>query len=145
MRKNIYPLIALLSCLLAPSVLFAGEYDGQWLATVNKASSTCKSIGRAIEGDYDAVIKQEQGQTLTLTVTKTGTVFHGIKLKSGSEKDPHLMRLVASYLEEAGIISQEMNIEMIDTNSGTGDTTWSWSDGLMICGGQYTFTLKRKE
>ena len=145
MRKYIYPLLALLSCLSAPSPVNAGEYDGLWLATVHKAFSTCKTIGRAIEGDYDAVIKQEQGQTLTLTVTKTGTVFHGLKLKTDAADNSYLMRLVASYLEEAGIISQKMNIEMTDADSGTGSTTWSWSDGLMICGGQYTFTLKRKE
>ena len=143
--KKIYPLIVLLCCLLVPSILNAGDYDGEWLATVTKASSTCKSIGRAIESDYEAVIQQKQGETLTLTVKKTGTVFHGIKLKTDREDDPRLIRLVASYLEEAGIISQKMNIEMSNTNSGTGSTSWSWSDGLMICGGHYIFTLKRKE
>jgi len=38
-----------------------------------------------------------------------------------------------------------MNIKMTDENLGSGNANWDWSDGLMICGGNYTFTLKREE
>jgi len=34
---------------------------------------------------------------------------------------------------------------MIDENTGNGNANWDWSDGLMICGGNYTFTLKREK
>ncbi len=145
MNRKIYPLLVLLSCYFAPACLMAGEYDGDWIATVTKSSSSCKSMGKEIEGDYAAVIKQDEGATLTFTVKKTGTVFHGVQVPADAEGGARLIRLVASYLEEAGIISQKMNIEMVDNNFGNGNTTWNWSDGLMICGGHYTFTLKREE
>ena len=142
MTKKIYPLIVLLlGCLLAPANLLAGEYDGTWQATVTKHSSTCKHIGKAIEGDYTAYIQQDEGATITLTVKETGTVFQGVRMKA----DPRIIQLQASFLREAGIVSQKMNIEMIDENTGNGNANWDWSDGLMICGGNYTFTLKRKK
>ena len=144
MYKNLFPLLIMISCILMPSLLIAGDYDGRWSATVTRTSSTCKRIGRAIEGNYEAVIEHKEGETLTLTVSQTGTVFHGIKLQSKGDDDPHLIRLVASYLEEAGIISQNMTITMKNSAFGSGSTDWNWSDGLMICGGHYTFTLERR-
>ena len=82
-----------------------------------------------------------EGATITLTVKETGTVFQGVRMKA----DPRIIQLQASFLREAGIVSQKMNIEMIDENTGNGNANWDWSDGLMICGGNYTFTLKREK
>jgi hypothetical protein len=130
----------LLCCLLVPAVSTAGEYDGTWNAEVTRATSNCKSMGKGIEGNYTAVIRQEEGSTLTMTIKESGRVFHGVQAPGA--KGPSL-HLVASYLEEAGIISQEMTIEMADVDTGSGYTHWNWSDGLMICGGQYDFTLQR--
>ncbi len=142
MNRKIYSLtLLLLACFLAPASLLAGEYDGTWVATVTKSSSTCKSIGRALEGDYTASIRQDEGSTITLTVQETGTIFQGIRMQA----DPRIIQLQASFLREAGIVSQKINIKMTDENSGTGNANWDWSDGLMICGGNYTFTLKRKK
>lgn len=121
--------------------LLAGEYDGTWQGTVTKSSSTCKYIGKAIEGDYTAYIQQDEGATITLTVKETGTVFHGIRMKA----DPRIIQLQASFLREAGIVSQKINIEMIDENTGNGNANWDWFDCLMICGGNYAFTLKREK
>jgi len=145
MHKKIYFLIVLLSCCFIPAGLIAGEYDGDWVATVTTASSSCKFMGKDIEGDYTAVIKQDEGPTLILTVKETGTIFHGVQLQANPGEKTPLIHMVASYLEQAGIISQKMIIEMTDSNSGKGNTNWNWSDGLMICGGHYTFTLKREK
>ena len=140
-RKIITVTLLLLACFLSPASLFAGEYDGTWVATVTKSSSTCKSIGRALEGDYTASIRQDEGTTITLTVQKTDTVFQGIRM----QVDPSIIQLQASFLREAGIVSEKINIKMTDENLGSGNANWDWSDGLMICGGNYTFTLKREE
>ncbi len=140
-RKFFSSTLLLLTCFLTPVSLFAGEYDGTWVATVTKSSSTCKTIGKSIEGDYTASIRQDEGTTITLTVQKTDTVFQGIRMKA----DPSIIQLQASFLREAGIVSEKINIKMTDENSGTGNANWDWSDGLMICGGNYTFVLKRKE
>ena len=142
MNRKIYSLtMLLLACFLTPASLFAGEYDGTWVATVIKSSSTCKTIGRSIEGDYTASIRQDEGTTITLTVRETGTVFQGVRMQA----DPHIIQLQASFLREAGIVSQKVDIKMTDENLGSGNANWDWSDGLMICGGNYTFTLKRKK
>ena len=121
------------------ALVLAGEYDGLWRASVTRSSTTCKTIGRAIEGDYTAEIKQGEGLTVILSVKETGTVFQGVRMKA----DPRVMLLRASFLREAGIVSQKVNIEMNDSNTGRGNANWSWSDGLMICGGGYEFNLKR--
>ncbi len=144
MTNRIVPYILITAaCLLfiAPSCVQAGEYDGIWKATVTKASSTCKTIGKAIEGDYTAEIKQGEGLTMTLKVKETGTIFQGVRIKA----DPRIMMLEASFLREAGVVSQKVNVEMTDQDSGKGNANWSWSDGLMICGGAYEFTLKRQK
>jgi hypothetical protein len=145
MHKTLYPLVLLLSCCVIPTCLLAGEYDGDWIATVTTAASSCKFMGKDIEGDYTAVIRQNEGTTLTLTVKETGTVFNGVQMKAAPGEQTPLIHMVASYLEQAGIISQKMIIEMTDSHSGKGNTNWNWSDGLMICGGHYTFTLKREK
>jgi hypothetical protein len=144
MNKTLpYIVIITAACLLlcAPVLVAAGEYDGTWNATVTKSSSTCKSIGKSIEGDYTAEITQGEGLTITLQVKETGTIFNGVRMKA----NPRIMMLEASFLREAGVVSQKMNIEMTDMNSGKGNASWSWSDGLMICGGNYEFILKRKD
>ncbi len=144
MKNKIFPYILITAAsllLCAPSCLMAGEYDGIWTATVTKASSTCKTIGKAIEGDYTAEIKQGDGLTMVMTIKETGTVFQGVRIKA----DPRIIMLRASFLREAGVVSQKVNIEMTDQNSGKGNASWSWSDGLMICGGNYEFILKRNK
>ena len=139
-KTNPYILITAICLLLCiPSLAPAGEYDGTWHATVTKSSSTCKSIGKSVEGNYTAEIKQGEGLTITLRVKETGTLFQGVRMKA----DPRIFMLEASFLREAGIVSQKMNIKMIDLDTGSGNANWSWSDGLMICGGNYEFTLKR--
>jgi hypothetical protein len=130
----------LLCSLLVPVVAAAGDYDGTWNARVTKATSDCKSMGKEIEGNYTAFIRQVKGPTLTMTIKESGRVFHGVQAPGPKGA---ILHLVASYLEEAGIISQEMTIEMADADTGSGYTHWNWSDGLMICGGQYDFTLQR--
>ena len=141
-RKTFFKSIVL-GLIFLPAWAAAGEYDGTWTATVHEHSSSCQSIGRDIEGDYTAIIRQKDDGDLSFTVQETGTVFQGVEMENTG--DAHRIHLVASYRKEAGIISQNMNIDMLDNNRGKGSTAWYWSDGLMVCGGHYSFTLERRK
>jgi len=111
----------------------------QWTATVTESHSACKNIGKDIEGVYDVILKYGEGKTLTLMVVKSGHIFSGGVV----EGNPTKIKLQASYLEDAGVVTDNINITFTSESSGTGTSKWYWSDGLMSCGGNYKFTIKK--
>ena len=140
MRPKAFLLTSIiLAFIFLPSVLLAGDFDGKWIAKVNKSNSACKNIGVEFKDHYVVLIKQEEGNTVTATVESTGNVFHGFRQPANL----NLIHLMGSFLKDAGIVTQYFDLQMADSNSGSGGTVWTWSNGMYNCGGSYSFTLER--
>jgi hypothetical protein len=41
-------------------------------------------------------------------------------------------------------VTELVDIDFKDPESGTGGSVWRWSDGYYECGGSFKFTLKKK-
>jgi len=54
-----------------------------------------------------------------------------------------IFKIVA--LKEAGVLTERLKFEKSDDKSGTGISVWNWSDGIMSCGGEYSFTAIQVE
>ena len=124
---------------LADSAVPLADSAVQWTATVTESHTACKNIGKDIEGVYDVILKYGEGKTLTLMVVKSGHIFNGVVV----DENPQKIKLQASYLEDAGVVTDNVNITFTSENSGTGTSKWYWSDGLMSCGGSYEFIISR--
>jgi len=128
-----------LALILLPSVIMAGEFDGKWIAEVKESTSSCKNLGKNFEPQYVVYLKQQEGNTITATVEFNGNVFHGIR-QAANLNHLHLM---GSFLKDAGIVTKYFDLEMSDSDAGTGGAVWSWSNGMYNCGGSYNFTMER--
>lgn len=124
---------------LYPTKLKAGEFDGKWIGKIKDSTSSCKKIGKDLQDQYVVYIKHGKEKTITMTVEFTGNIFQGVQQTA----NPNLIHLRASFLEDAGIVTENVNLEMADNRSGKGGGVWTWSDGLMTCGGSFNFTLKK--
>ncbi|MBE9521274.1 MAG: hypothetical protein IME97_09085 [Proteobacteria bacterium] len=71
----------------------------------------------------------------------TGITYYG----KVDKDDPTIIHYWASYIEDAGVLTERMTFHRNDETSGNGKSFWSWSDGLMNCGGEYSFTATREE
>lgn len=142
MRPNVSLLAPIiLVFIFAPSLLSAGEFDGKWIAKVKDSTSACKHIGVEFQDYYDVLIKQGEGNTITLTVETTGKVYQGVRQAA----NPNYIHLMGSFLKDAGIVTQYFDLQMADSNSGMGGSVWTWSNGMYNCGGSYKFTLERAQ
>ena len=118
------------------------QADDQWTATVTGPVSTCKNIGKDIEGDYDLEVHRGSGRSVSFsTRTRNGVrVFYGVR----TADKPVVYKFTSSALKDGGVLSEDVHITLESEDSGHGNSTWNWSDGLMSCGGSYRFTLRRK-
>lgn len=110
-----------------------------WTATITESQSACKSIGKDIIGVYDLKVQYGEGNTLTITGEQSHHVYIGVVVETSPE---HLI-LKGSYLEDAGIVTENVTINFADKKQGSGAGKWYWSDGLMSCGGSYQFTITK--
>lgn len=129
-------LIAIIfSCKSKPVV----ESKQNWKGTVFSAETNCKNIGKDILGDYDLTVSLGEADTVLLKVVKSGNVFKGVR----SAKDTSLYMFTASFREDAGIVTERMQIRLTEPGKGVGSSVWAWTDGLMSCTGSFEFTVEK--
>lgn len=138
LKKAVF-LSIILVCIHFPSSLIAGEFDGKWIGKIKESTSSCKKIGKDLQDQYVVYFKHGEGSTITMTVEFTGNIFQGVQKAA----NPNFIHLRTSFLEDAGIVTEYVDIEMSDSSSGTGGGVWTWSDGLMNCGGSFSFSLEK--
>ncbi len=143
MKKNILIQIAfsIISVFILSSCAQKEPIKQNWKGTVTESNSTCKNIGKDILGDYDFVVEFGEKDTILLTVVLSGNIFKGLR----SESDTSLYHFTGNFQEDAGILSEIMEIRITEPGVGIGKSKWSWSDGLMSCKGDFVFTLKKIE
>jgi len=128
-------------CLFCLSHAFASEelvtVDGvEWISTITHQSSACKSIGQDINRTHTYVIIAKTDKKVVVVHRKSGISYYG---KVDTE-NPMIIHYWASYQKDGGIVTERLRFEKSDETNGKGKSEWYWSDGLMSCGGQYSFT-----
>lgn len=136
--KKTLTLCTLFLFVTMPLVAYA-ENTETWTARITESQSACKSIGKDIIGVYDLKVEYGEGNTLTVTGEKSQHIYNGVLV----ETSPESLILKTSYLEDAGIVTENVTITFADNKQGTGSGKWYWSDGLMSCGGSYQFTITK--
>jgi len=113
----------------------------EWKSTITGQSSACKNIGQNIEKSHTYVIIVKTDKEVVVVHRKSGISYYG---KVDTE-NPMIIHYWASYLKDGGVVTERLNFEKSDAAHGKGKSEWNWSDGLMSCGGQYSFTATRVE
>ncbi len=72
---------------------------------------------------------------------KSGITYYG----KVDMENPMIIHYWASYLKDGGVVTERLQFEKSDETNGKGKSEWNWSDGLMSCGGQYSFTAVQVE
>ena len=142
--KHVIPGIIL--CLFSLTQALASEdlvtVDGvEWKSTITHQSSACKNIGQNIDKSHTYVIIAKTDKKVIVVHRKSGNTYHG---KVDTE-NPMIIHYWASYLKDGGVVTERLQFEKSDETSGKGKSEWNWSDGLMSCGGQYSFSAVRVE
>jgi len=142
-KKSVKILLAgiLIMAFQACSVELTNSDSQRWIGTVTSSESTCKHIGKDIEGTYDLLVDLGENDTILLSVVKSGNVFKGLQ----STVDTNLYVFTASYREDGGVLSEKMEITVTEPGKGMGHSVWSWSDGINFCEGEFEVTLERKD
>jgi hypothetical protein len=144
MRKIMVGIILLCS---TAAIAFAQGDDNttiqeeKWVATVTDHVNRCKNIGINFSGTHNFLVLIKTDQQRVIYDSTSGITYYG---KFNSE-NPHIIYYTASYRKEAGVLSEEIVFNRQDDNHGKGKSVWYWSDGLMHCGGEYSFTGTRKK
>lgn len=131
--------------LVLPVLIFACkpkpvvESKQNWKGTVVSSETNCKNIGKDILGDYDLTVSLGEADTVLLKVVKSGNIFKGVR----SVKDSSLYMFTASFREDAGIVTERMQIHITEPGKGVGSSVWAWTDGLMSCTGSFEFTVEK--
>ena len=111
----------------------------EWIATITKHSNRCNSIGRDFPGTHHFIVTVNSGGKRVVINKKTGIAYNGRVDKD----NPMIILYWASYLEDAGVLTEKIIFRKTDDANGSGHSVWYWSDGLMNCGGEYSFTAAR--
>ncbi|MEA3469650.1 MAG: hypothetical protein U9R57_15715 [Thermodesulfobacteriota bacterium] len=113
----------------------------EWVSTITAQSSRCKSIGKNIASTHTYVILARTDEKVVVVHRKSGISYYG----RVDKENPMIIHYWASYLKDAGVVTERLKFEKSDNNSGKGRSVWNWSDGIMSCGGEYSFTAVRVE
>jgi len=133
-------------CLFSLTQAFAGEelvtVEGvEWKSTITHQSSACKNIGQNIDKTHTYVILVKTDKKVVVVHRKSGISYYG---KVDTE-NPMVIHYWASYLKDGGVVTERLRFERSDETNGKGKSDWNWSDGLMSCGGHYSFTAVKVE
>ncbi len=139
-------LAGMILCLFSVTQSSAGEalvtVEGvEWKSTITYQSSACKSIGQNIDKSHTFVIIAKTENKVVIVHRKSGVSYYG---KVDTE-NPMIIHYWASYLKDGGVVTERLQFEKSDKKNGKGKSEWNWSDGLMSCGGQYSFTAIQVE
>jgi hypothetical protein len=138
MKKIVLFLMTAMVLLLSRQAL-AEDYSGTWIGTVTETLSHCKDLGKAEPGDYLLTITQK-GNDIMIMENVNQRPFKG-KLRP---EDPRHVHVRATYTTDGGYVTELVDIDFVNAESGTGGSVWRWSDGYYECGGSFKFTLKKK-
>ncbi len=141
-----YIIPGMILCLFSLTQVFAGEelvtVEGiEWKSTITHQSSACKNIGQNIDKTHTYVILVKTDKKVVVVHRKSGISYYG---KVDTE-NPMLIHYWASYLKDGGVVTERLRFEKSDETNGKGRSKWNWSDGLMSCGGEYSFTAVQVE
>ena len=133
-------------CLFSPTQAFADAdlitVEGvEWKSTITQQFSGCKNIGQNIDKTHTYVILVKTDKKIVVIHRKSGISYYG---KVDTE-NPMIIHYWASYLKDGGVLTERLRFEKSDETNGKGRSEWNWSDGLMSCGGQYSFTAVQVE
>ncbi len=139
-------IIGIVLFLFTPALASAGQdlvnIEGEeWVSTITAQSSSCKSIGKNIARTHNYVILARTDEKVVVVHRKSGISYYG-KL---DKENPMIIHYWASYQRDAGVVTERLKLEKSDNSSGKGRSVWNWSDGIMSCGGEYSFTAVRVE
>lgn len=135
-----------LLCLLSLTQVVAGEdlvtVEGvEWKSTITHQSSACKNIGQNIDKSHTYVILAKTDKKVVVVHRKSGISYYG----TVDTEDPMIIHYWASYLRDGGVVTERLQFEKSNETNGKGKSEWNWSDGLMSCGGQYSFSAVQIE
>ncbi len=108
----------------------------EWKSAITGQSSSCKSIGKNIASTHTYVILSKTDDKVVVVHRKSGISYYG----KVDKDNPMIIYYWASYLKEGGVLTERLTFEKSDEMSGRGKSVWNWSDGIMSCGGEYSFT-----
>lgn len=132
-------------CSMVP-VTLAGQDNQEpqgekWAITIADHSNRCKGIGVDFSGTHDFVIIIKTDSVRVIHDRTTGITYSG----TINPAKPQVIHYTASYRKDAGVVSERITFKRQDATRGSGQSVWYWGDGLMSCGGEYSFTATRKD
>lgn len=136
--KRLCLMIACGFSLLSPVQASAQDKSGAWTGVVTEAASDCQNIVKANPGKYRLTFVQK-GDELMIMETQARRPYRGFF----DSDNPGHIQVRGTYAEAGGYVSEEVSIQFDDSNSGTGQSVWRWSDGWHQCGGRFRFILKK--
>ena len=139
-------IIVTVLCLFTLSLASASQdlvnIEGEeWESTITHQSSSCKSIGKNIAASQTYVVVAKTADQVIVIHRKSGISYYG----KVDKDNPMIIHYWASYLKEAGVLTERIKFEKSDDENGMGKSIWNWSDGIMSCGGEYSFTSVQVE
>lgn len=121
----------------APAAQEFADIEGEeWVSTITSQSSSCKSIETNIVTTHNFVVLVKKDDKRVVLHRASGISYYG----TVDKENPQLIHYWASYLKEAGVLTERIKFEKSDNNSGMGKSIWNWSDEILSCGGEYSFT-----
>jgi hypothetical protein len=138
MRRWITVLIVSV-CSVYATTVWAIDLSGVWNAKVTESITHCENIGKAAPGDYSIEIVQN-GIKLSIDTESIPTPYVGT-VNVGKPPRAHVRN---TYHQHGGYVTELVDIDFKDEDSGHGGSTWRWSDGYHQCGGNFKFTLEKK-
>ena len=124
--------------LIAPAVVCAQNFSGQWLGKVTESLNDCDRIGKTEPGDYKLTIVHKN-EDIMLMENVEQVPYRGVVRPDR----PLKVFVQGVYDLHGGYVTEMLDIEFDDAQKGQGQSVWSWSDGYYQCGGRFKFGLEK--
>jgi hypothetical protein len=124
--------------MLIPGNGFAQNYSGQWLGTIIESKNRCENLGKAEPGDYKLTIVHKDNDIMIME-NVVQRPYKGII----DPQSPQKVDVYGTYSDDGGYVTERVDIVFDNVSTGSGESTWRWSDGYYQCGGQFRFRLEK--
>ncbi|MCG6919053.1 MAG: hypothetical protein LJE88_02820 [Deltaproteobacteria bacterium] len=138
MKKRLSFLIVVCTVSLLSVPGFALDLNGIWNVTVTDSITHCAGAGKGKVGDYTIALTQK-GDKITIIGQASQTRYVG-EAKQGA---PNHVHVHSTDNLHGGYVTELVDIDFDNDQTGKGGSVWRWSDGLYQCGGSYKFTLHK--